>query len=250
MPGLTGIDVLRQAREICPRAVRLLLTGYSDLNAIIGSINEGEIFRFVTKPWINKELRDTVAAATRSARVEPEVVAASEDQSTDVAAAAEQGQTGVLLLEEDPEIAKMIRETLNVDRPVYCAISVDHALALLERHRVGILITELIIGGEPVTAMISALRQNHPTLVTIVMTDRADANMTIDLINYGQIYRLLQKPINTGLLRGVINIASRRFEALKKNPEQVRRFVAEAPPPRIVEKRSLFDRIRKLLLPN
>src|SRR5688572_27562186 len=44
MPGMTGIEMLRQARELNPNAMRILLTGYSDLNAIIGSINEGEIF--------------------------------------------------------------------------------------------------------------------------------------------------------------------------------------------------------------
>src|SRR5690349_6712059 len=44
MPGMTGIEMLRSARERNPHAMRILLTGYSDLNAIIGSINEGEIF--------------------------------------------------------------------------------------------------------------------------------------------------------------------------------------------------------------
>src|SRR4051794_29265386 len=54
MPGMTGIELLRQARELNPNAMRILLTGYSDLNAIIGSVNDGEIFRFVNKPWNNE----------------------------------------------------------------------------------------------------------------------------------------------------------------------------------------------------
>src|SRR3546814_6542141 len=49
---------------------RLLLTGYSDLNAIIASINEGEIFRFINKPWINAELRAIVAQAVSAAGIE------------------------------------------------------------------------------------------------------------------------------------------------------------------------------------
>src|SRR3546814_8276602 len=68
MPGMTGIELLRTARELNPNAMRILLTGYSDLNAIIGSINEGEIFRFINKPWSNDDLTTTVARAVSTAR--------------------------------------------------------------------------------------------------------------------------------------------------------------------------------------
>src|SRR3546814_7790448 len=68
MPGMTGIELLRTARELNPNAMRILLTGYSDLNAIIGSINEGEIFRFINKPWSNDDLTTTVARAVSAAR--------------------------------------------------------------------------------------------------------------------------------------------------------------------------------------
>src|SRR5262249_31135795 len=46
-----------------PQAVRMLLTGYSDLAAMVGSINDGEVFRFVKKPWDNDEIRATLAEA-------------------------------------------------------------------------------------------------------------------------------------------------------------------------------------------
>src|SRR3546814_6306237 len=67
MPGMTGIELLRTARELNPNAMRILLTGYSDLNAIIGSIKEGEIFRFINKPWSNDDLQTTVAQIGRAA---------------------------------------------------------------------------------------------------------------------------------------------------------------------------------------
>ena len=52
MPGMTGIELLTQARECSPHTIRLLLTGYTDLAAIVGSVNEGEVFRFLNKPGI------------------------------------------------------------------------------------------------------------------------------------------------------------------------------------------------------
>ncbi len=63
MPGMTGVEVLREMRKISPHSVRMLLTGYSDLAAMVGSINEGEVFRFVKKPWDNDEIRATLADA-------------------------------------------------------------------------------------------------------------------------------------------------------------------------------------------
>ena len=71
MPEKTGVDVLRDIKETHPRALRILLTGYSDLKAVIGSVNEGEVFRFVHKPWDNTELRELVATPPRSRAKRP-----------------------------------------------------------------------------------------------------------------------------------------------------------------------------------
>ena len=50
MPKMTGVEVLSKVRALSPRTVRILLTGYADLDAVEGSINESEVFRFLTKP--------------------------------------------------------------------------------------------------------------------------------------------------------------------------------------------------------
>ena len=63
MPEMMGTELLRLAKEASPDTMRLLLTGYSDLTAIVGSINEGEIFRYINKPWNNKEIKETIASA-------------------------------------------------------------------------------------------------------------------------------------------------------------------------------------------
>src|SRR6185436_12484517 len=63
MPEMPGVELLRQAKGAAPGAVRLLLTGYSDLAAIVGSVNDGEVFRFVSKPWQEEDLRATLGEA-------------------------------------------------------------------------------------------------------------------------------------------------------------------------------------------
>ena len=56
MPQMTGAQFLEKAKEIFPDAIRFLLTGYSDMDAIVDAVNKGEIHRYLTKPWNNDDL--------------------------------------------------------------------------------------------------------------------------------------------------------------------------------------------------
>jgi len=65
MFGMNGAEFLGLSREIAPHALRILLTGYSDINATIDAINRGGAYRYISKPWDNDELlqaiRDSIA---------------------------------------------------------------------------------------------------------------------------------------------------------------------------------------------
>lgn len=56
MPGMNGAAFLEKARTICPDAIRFLLTGYSEMDAIVAAVNKGEIHRYLTKPWNDDDL--------------------------------------------------------------------------------------------------------------------------------------------------------------------------------------------------
>lgn len=56
MPGMTGAQFLEKAKEIFPHAIRILLTGYSDMDAIVDAVNKGEIHRYLTKPWNDDDI--------------------------------------------------------------------------------------------------------------------------------------------------------------------------------------------------
>ena len=63
MPGPTGLEFLGRVKKIQPDATRVLMTGALDLATVIDAINQGEIYRFIVKPWIREELLATVANA-------------------------------------------------------------------------------------------------------------------------------------------------------------------------------------------
>jgi len=63
MPGMNGVEFLTRARALRPDAVRMVLSGYADITAIVAAINQGNIFKFLNKPWDSEELHGVVAQA-------------------------------------------------------------------------------------------------------------------------------------------------------------------------------------------
>jgi DNA-binding NtrC family response regulator len=63
MPEMTGVELLRRARGECPEAIRLIFTGYADIKAVVEAINQGQIYRYLTKPWDPDQLVATLHEA-------------------------------------------------------------------------------------------------------------------------------------------------------------------------------------------
>jgi two-component system response regulator HupR/HoxA len=63
MPEMTGIELMKNTVTLRPQMVKLLLTGYTDVSALIEAINCGLVYRYLTKPWNNDDLRLTVTRA-------------------------------------------------------------------------------------------------------------------------------------------------------------------------------------------
>ena len=65
MPGMLGADFLRKAKLLRPQTIRIMLSGYTELQAVTDAVNEGAIFKFLTKPWEDHQLREHIAEAFR-----------------------------------------------------------------------------------------------------------------------------------------------------------------------------------------
>ena len=64
MPRMTGLELLRAAREARPGAIGIIVTAFTDVDVLIEAINLGRIYRYVTKPWAAKELRGILTHAS------------------------------------------------------------------------------------------------------------------------------------------------------------------------------------------
>lgn len=225
MPTISGVDLLRQIREHSPRSMRLLLTGYADLAAVEAAVNDGEIFRFLEKPWQGPKLLEVVDLAAQIAQADFD--RATAPPATAAPAAAHFG--GVLVLDEDASSAALVRSLLPEKCPVQSATTVEAAMALLEAQEYAVLVAELRHGSDDVIAALKLLKQASPRTLSIACSSLRDGRLLIDLINQGQVFRFLPKPLGKELLRRALLAALQRHGELRHEPHRLRRHVVEAP---------------------
>jgi len=63
MPEMTGVAFLEKVCELYPDTIRILLTGYADISAVIDAVNKGKIYQYLSKPWNENELDQTIQDA-------------------------------------------------------------------------------------------------------------------------------------------------------------------------------------------
>lgn len=63
MPKTTGVEFLSEIKETYPDPIRMLLTGYSDLETVINAVNQGKIYHYISKPWEENYLRNIISKA-------------------------------------------------------------------------------------------------------------------------------------------------------------------------------------------
>ena len=65
---MSGLELLNEVKRLYPETVRIVLTGYAEMNVVVKAINQGEVYRFFTKPWDNAELIETIQEVIKSWR--------------------------------------------------------------------------------------------------------------------------------------------------------------------------------------
>lgn len=244
MPEMTGVQMLARIKQLAPRVMRILLTGYADLDAIEASINEGEVFRYLMKPCPPAQLREAVELAIKAACADPVPILVEADKKPALQRqAANSGSferpcddsepeeeqitilpadpddpeaetpapdsapapvsdsppgnahdVSILVLSADSELVSVVKGSAP-KHDVLVADTLAAAVDEVERSPVGVFVTDMALDEEEVSALTMHLKEAVPELVTIIVAERSDANLLIDLINHGQVFRFLLKPV-------------------------------------------------------
>jgi DNA-binding NtrC family response regulator len=229
MPGVTGVEVLRAVAEHSPATMRVLLTGYADMDSVAASVNEGEIYRFVEKPWNGAYLLDVVEQA---ARVAMRDFAAAQARATAApmpapAEAAPIIAARVVVLDDGGAIAMQVRELLPAAVHVDHARTLEDALSVLAEHDVAVVVAQLSSAHGDVADALKRLKRLRPATLAIVVSPLRDSRLVIGLINEGQIFRFLLQPPVRELLRRGLTAALERHAELRANAGLQHRYGVE-----------------------
>jgi DNA-binding NtrC family response regulator len=99
------------------------------------------------------------------------------------------------------------------------APDIDRALVVLQEHEIAVIIADIGRGDEKSLATFKLLKQDHPEILAIVMTEASDSELVIDLINQAQVFRFLTKPLNLKLLQQHVQAALARYQSFRKAPK-------------------------------
>ncbi|MDA8225475.1 MAG: response regulator [Betaproteobacteria bacterium] len=227
MPIMQGVDLLRKARDLSPDTMRLLLTGYSDLEAIIDSINEGEVFRYINKPWNADELRSIVGEAAA-------IAVGLRTLAPAVPLRGETAQRRILLIDDAADVASglrtMIEEGFSGAFALDWVTSLPDAMGILERNQPSMVISELSVGGDDMMPFLKLLKLHHPHIVTIVQTTFRDTGLLVELINQGQVHRFLPKPMRKAMMLRGIQSGMELAREIHLHPEVAARHRVDVPP--------------------
>jgi len=216
MPEMSGVDFLLQIRAVAPRAIRILLTGYSDMQAVLRSVNESEIFRYINKPWNINELPKVVAQAAEIAR---RPAAVETEPASEELALPPREQAKILVIDDDPQMHAAVEMSGGDIAEVVHVTNVVDAVHALQHQTVSVIVSETRIGSVDLTRLICLMKQRNPQIVTVVLAEESGTDLVSALINRGQIYRFVPKPIKPGYLRMILRSALAKSHQLTCSPD-------------------------------
>ena len=118
MPEMTGVEFLSQAKLLHPDSIRIVLSGYTDLKSITDAINEGSIYKFLTKPWDDDLLRENVTEAFERYELKSENFRLSQELKLVISSLEKANQKLNINVEKKSEQADFNMHVLNIAQEV------------------------------------------------------------------------------------------------------------------------------------
>ncbi|MBT8095069.1 MAG: TonB family protein [Gammaproteobacteria bacterium] len=243
LPGMSGVEALREAKKRSPETVGILLAGSADtdVEALVGA---DEVFEVVRGNVTGDSLTQLVDQATQQMRLitlaesandttasiddSPEhiVMETSDNGSTivtgthgrleaiDPEEAAADAAVGtqsidILVLTKDGDFLTTVKQSSRGMHNVHHGTTLKQANDVIREHKVGVAVIDAALVGEKVEQLTLHLRRRSSRLVAIVAGRRDDGEMLMDLINRGRVYRFLLKPVSPGRARLAIEASVR-----------------------------------------
>ncbi len=237
LPGMSGLDAIREAKKRSPETIGILLAGTDKQDGLEALVGSQEVFQVVRGTIEPVDLLQLIESATKSVRLialaesandhkanvdepisEHIVMETSENGSAiisdgtgklpvlrpskiSLAPGVGGREVDVLVLTKDEEFLATIKDSARGLHNVYHAVTPTQAEDIARDNKVGVLVTDAAMVGSNIEGLTKRLRAKRARMVAIVAGRRDDGELLMDLINRGHVYRFLLKPVSPGRAR-------------------------------------------------
>ncbi|MBU1171601.1 MAG: response regulator [Proteobacteria bacterium] len=191
MPGLDGFDFLSKVKDLSPDSICIMLTGHAELQASLRAVNEGYIFRFLTKPCkvniLSKAINSGLEQYLRN--VERRKAEGQGRRST--------GSKKILIVDDDPEILSLLSHSVKAhkDFDVVTADTGIVAVKLLRQIKIDLLVLDREIPDIDGLELFDTITREFPDIPVMMMTWCLDENI-LEKVNRQAGYRCFEKPFH------------------------------------------------------
>ncbi len=232
MPTISGTELLRFAKELCPNSIRILLTGYADNEAVISSINDSEVFRYIKKPWNLDEIRDIVQQATDIALTlqnsESIELLEGGDDNDDQLSHGGGARPTLLYFDEAPLSAQHFVDVYDGHYDITCVNDCQTFKDAITKQEFAIAVVNMDVNDGNIIPIINKLKEAQPFVMTVLLNQYSDSDKLIDLINSHQVHRYCLRPINSDIVKVNLQSAAEAFCAMKKSPRAQLQYLLKA----------------------
>jgi serine/threonine-protein kinase len=237
LPGMSGLDAIREAKKRSPDTIGILLATGNQQDGLEALVGDKEVFQIVRGEISPQALRELIDNATKQVRLtalsesandlaanvdepmgEHIVMETSENgsaiisdgtstmpvlkpQKVQISATAGGRTVDVLVLTKDEEFLATIKDSSRGLHNVHHVTTPTQSEEIIRNYKVGVLVTDAAMVGSNIEILTQRLRTTVPRLVAVVAGRRDDGELLMDLINRGQVYRFLLKPVSPGRAR-------------------------------------------------
>ncbi len=199
MPGMDGFEFLSRARKASPDSALIMLTGYADLDTSMKAVNEGAVFRFLTKPCKTHILIKSISAGI-------EQFAKNTQQSQmDTGQLETRSKKKILIVDQDPEILTVLSTALKMKKEfdVVTAENGSVALELLKIIKIDMVVTDNYMPEMNGLELMDHINKRHPEMPVDMMGWHIDDDLKKRIEKFGG-PQFFEKPLKTDVLTEVI----------------------------------------------
>lgn len=228
MPQMRGHQLLKRAKQQSPNTIRILLTGYADLESVMNSVNAGEIFRYLNKPCRNDALLNVVRLGVqiydRLSSLKPTATATA--QKDDAKIDLNAPKYDALFVGFTPDEIARLQLRLSKHFTIRAARTVADALKLIGEVPPAVIVSELKLDDYEGLDFLQAVLAENPQLIIIVLTETVDVSLITQAVNELNVFRYLPKSATQEDLERALMDAAARSAIYRAQPNANLKFTA------------------------